>query len=35
VREAQIRQVGEPLKAVCTPFRLLDNVPAQRALRPG
>jgi len=35
VREAQVRQVGEPLKAVRTPFRLLDQVPAQRALRPG
>jgi len=35
VREAQIRQVGEPLKAVRTPFRLLDQVPAQRALRPA
>ena len=33
VRENQIRQVGEPIGAVRTPFRLLDKIPAQRALR--
>lgn len=33
VRESHIRQVGEPLRAVRTPFRLLDKIPAQRALR--
>ncbi len=33
VREAQIRQVGETIQAVRTPFRLLNKIPAQRALR--
>ncbi len=33
VREANIRQVGEPLQAVRTPFRLLEKIPAQRALK--
>lgn len=35
IREANIRQVGEPLQAVRTPFKLLDQIPAQRALRPA
>lgn len=35
VREAQIRQVGEPLRAARTSFRLLDKIPAQRHLRIG
>jgi len=35
VRPAQIRQVGEPLEAVCTSFKLLDKIPVQRALRPA
>jgi hypothetical protein len=34
IREASIRQVGETIAAVRTPFLLLDKVPAQRALRP-
>jgi uncharacterized protein (DUF362 family) len=33
VREANIRQVGEPIQAVRTPFRLLEKIPAQRALK--
>lgn len=33
VREASIHQVGEPLTAVRTPFRLLEKIPAQRRLR--
>ena len=33
LREANIRQVGEAIAAVRTPFLLLDKVPAQRALK--
>jgi uncharacterized protein (DUF362 family) len=33
IREANIRQVGEPIQAVRTPFRLLEKIPAQRALQ--
>jgi uncharacterized protein (DUF362 family) len=33
IREANIHQVGEPIKAVRTPFQLLEKIPAQRALK--
>jgi uncharacterized protein (DUF362 family) len=33
IREADIHQVGEPIKAVRTPFQLLEKIPAQRALK--
>ncbi|MGQ9689468.1 MAG: DUF362 domain-containing protein [Desulfobaccales bacterium] len=35
VREAHIHQVGESIAAVRTPFRLLEKIPAQRALMAG
>jgi uncharacterized protein (DUF362 family) len=34
LREANIRQVGETIAAVRTPFLLLEKIPAQRALKP-
>jgi uncharacterized protein (DUF362 family) len=33
IREANIHQAGESIAAVCTPFQLLEKIPAQRALR--
>jgi uncharacterized protein (DUF362 family) len=35
IREAGIRQAGESIAAVRTPFRLIEEIPAQRALMPG
>jgi uncharacterized protein (DUF362 family) len=35
IRETGIRQVGESIAAVHTPFRLIEEIPAQRALMPG
>ncbi len=35
LRETCIRQVGETIAAVATPFLLLDKVPAQKALKTG
>ncbi|MBM4286002.1 MAG: DUF362 domain-containing protein [Deltaproteobacteria bacterium] len=35
IRTSRITQVGEPLAAVRTPFRLLEQIPAQRGLREG
>ena len=33
VQECSIIQVGEPLAAVATEFKLLDYIPAQKGLR--
>jgi len=33
IRESHIYQVGEPIAAVRTPFRLIETIPAQRALK--
>jgi len=33
LRQANIHQVGEPIEAVRNPFRLLEKIPAQRALK--
>ncbi len=35
IREAGIPQAGESIAAVRTPFRLIEKIPAQRALMPG
>jgi hypothetical protein len=35
VRKACIRQVGEAIASVVTPFLLLDKVPAQKSLKTG
>ena len=33
IKEANIRQLGEPIAAVQTPFALIDKIPAHQGIR--